>query len=233
MRNLAFIPARGGSKGVPGKNMRLINGKPFLSFTIDWAKAVNLFTDIFVSTDCPITLEYALENGAKNTKLRPYAENIDFQSADDLILQSQKSNNLDLNNYDYLWYLQPTSPCRKLKMADDILFKIKQFNFPNSLISVTSVPEKYNSEWQYSQDKEGLLYCKEKNIISRRQELKKKFIRDGRFYVTKTSHLINEKETYWEKFVPIILDNYQHVNVDTLEDWFEAEKLCAAYSFKK
>ena len=65
MRHLAFIPARGGSKGVPGKNMRLIKGKPLLFFTYEWAKDLNIFNEIFVSTDCPITLEYAISLGAK------------------------------------------------------------------------------------------------------------------------------------------------------------------------
>tara|TARA_Y100000589_G_C27007817_1_gene569537 strand:- start:100 stop:801 length:702 start_codon:yes stop_codon:yes gene_type:complete len=231
LKHLAFIPARGGSKGVPGKNMRLINGKPLLSFTLDWASSINLFSDIFVSTDCPITLQYAIEKGSMKAKLRPYSEEIDFQSADELILQCQESNYLDLNNYDYLWYLQPTSPCRKFKMVDDILFKIKEFYYPNCLISVKSVPEKFNSAWQYSKDEEGFLYSEQKNNISRRQDLKKKFIRDGRFYITKTSHIINKKKLIGKKFVPIILDNYQHVNVDTLDDWFEAKKLCAEYSF--
>ena len=231
LRHIAFIPARGGSKGVPGKNMRLINGKPLLAFTLDWAKSINLFSDIFVSTDCPITLQYALEKGSMKSNLRPFSKEIDFQSADDLILQSQNFNNLDLNNYDYLWYLQPTSPCREFKMVNDILSKIKQFFYPNSLISVTSVPEKFNSEWQYSKDEKGFLYSKETNIISRRQDLKKKFIRDGRFYITKTSYIINKKKLIGTKFVPIILDNYKHVNVDTLDDWFKAKKLCAEYFF--
>ena len=231
LKHIAFIPARGGSKGVPGKNMRIINGKPLLSFTINWARSINLFADIFVSTDCPITLEYALANGAMNSNLRPFSAKMDLQSADDLIIKSQDSNNLDLNNYDYLWYLQPTSPCRKFEMVNNILLKIKNFSYPNSLISVTTVPKKYNSEWQYKKDEEGFLYSNEKNIISRRQDLKNKFIRDGRFYITKTSQIINEKKLIGNKFVPIILDNYQHVNVDTLDDWIEAEKLCAEYSF--
>ena len=70
MKHLAFIPARGGSKGVPAKNMRLINGKPLLSYTCDWATDLDIFDNIFLSTDCPVTLEYGIQKGIANTILR-------------------------------------------------------------------------------------------------------------------------------------------------------------------
>ena len=85
MRNLAFIPARGGSKGVPGKNMRLLNGKPLLFYTFNWAKESDLFEEIYVSTDCPITLEYAIKLGAKHTSLRCISTKPDSQTASELI----------------------------------------------------------------------------------------------------------------------------------------------------
>ncbi|MBO8204949.1 cytidylyltransferase domain-containing protein [Prochlorococcus marinus] len=231
LKHLAFIPARGGSKGVPGKNMRLIDGKPLLYLSLEWAVSTNGFSNIFVSTDCPITLEYALKRGALNSRIRPATKNFDLQTADELLKQCQLSGDLKLENYDYLWYLQPTSPLRKKIMYKKILSLIKKFKQPNSLISVTSVPKEYNSEWQFSLDNKGLLTLENSSIITRRQDLPKRCIRDGRFYIVKTDHVLQGGKLVSDKSIPIFLDEFKHVNVDSIEDWIEAKELCAEYYF--
>lgn len=231
LKHLAFIPARGGSKGVPGKNMRLINGKPLLYFSLEWALSTNGFSSIFVSTDCPITLDYALKSGANSSKIRPLTKSYDLQTADELLKQCQLNGDLKLENYDYLWYLQPTSPLRKKIMYEKILSLINKFKKPNSLFSVTSVPKEYNSEWQFSLDNEGLLSLANSSIITRRQDLPKRYVRDGRFYVVKTDQILKGGKLVSNKSIPIFLDEFKHVNVDSIEDWIEAKELCAEYYF--
>ena len=193
MRNLAFIPARGGSKGVPGKNMRLINGKPLMFYTINWAKNVGIFDKIFISTDCPITLEYGLKLGVSYTDLRITDKNLDKQSAVDLIISHQQNKSIELNDYDFIWYLQPTSPIRHKDMAKTIIDLINKNKNFDSLLSFIEVPDEYNAEWQFKINN-GYVFKEEREIITRRQDLPKRYIRDGRFYVTKVSSFLKNKK---------------------------------------
>ena len=226
MKNLAFIPARGGSKGVPGKNMRLINGKPLLFYTFSWARDVGIFDEIFISTDCPITLEYGLKLGATSSKLRIIDNNLDKQSAVDLIISHQQNNSIELKNYDFLWYLQPTSPIRDLCMAKKTLDLINKNKDLDSLLSFIEVPDEYNSEWQFKLDTEGYVVKEDREIITRRQDLPKRYIRDGRFYITKVSSFLNNKKLIGDKCIPIILEANMHVNIDSIDDWYKAKKVC-------
>ena len=205
MKHLAFIPARGGSKGVPGKNMRLINGRPLLDYTYSWAKDLKIFDTIFISTDCPITLEYGIQKGSKNTYLRTN-NNLDNQSASDLIIGHHLNKTLNLNEYNYVWYLQPTSPIRNKIMGEKIFNLIKNKSDFDSIISFIEVPNEYNSEWQFKLNSDGFIENKSNNLISRRQDLPKRYIRDGRFYVIETSYFLNNKKLIGEKCIPVIIE---------------------------
>ena len=224
MRNLAFIPARGGSKGVPGKNMRLLNGKPLIFYTFEWAKKSNIFSDIFVSTDCPITLEYSIKIGAKFTNLRSNNSNLDSQSASELILSHQNNKTIDLNNYDFIWYLQPTSPQREKNIGKHITSLINKNKNIDSLASFILVPKKYNPEWQFRINEKGYIFNDSLNLISNKKELSNTYIRDGRFYITKTSYFLKYKKLIGEKCFPILLDSKNNVNIDNIDDWNKAKK---------
>ena len=228
MKHLAFIPARGGSKGVPGKNMRLINGKPLLSYTYDWALNLNIFDTIFISTDCPITLEYGIQKGAKNTYLRT-SNNFDNQSASELIMSHQFNKTLNIKDYNYIWYLQPTSPIRNKQMGEKIIDLISNKNDFESIVSFIEVPNEYNSNWQFKLNSEGFMKNENHNLISRRQDLPKSYIRDGRFYIIETSYFLDNKKFIGDKCIPLILDGKRHVNIDNIDDWEKAKKICAEY----
>jgi CMP-N-acetylneuraminic acid synthetase len=229
MRHLAFIPARGGSKGVPGKNMRLLNGKPLLFYSFNWAKEIDIFDDIFISTDCPITLEYGISLGAKNTLLRNFSKALDKQTAIDLLISHHSNKSINLKDYDFIWYLQPTSPLRNQMMADLLISLIEKNKDLDSIVSFISVPKQYNAQWQFQINSEGYMHSNDFDLIPNRQTLPKRFVRDGRFYVTKTSYFLEARKLIGEKCIPIILDANLHVNIDTIEDWNKAKKICAEF----
>ena len=106
-----LIPARGGSKGLKNKNIRILNSKPLIQYTIEEAKNIFDAKDIFVSTDSDEIREVAENSGILVPKLRPKSLSDDSTPMKDVILHFLEN----ANKLDYLVLLQPTSPCRKSK----------------------------------------------------------------------------------------------------------------------
>lgn len=116
---LAIIPARGGSKGIPKKNIKPLNGKPLIAWTIEEAKKSVYIDKLIVSTDCEEILEVAKEFGAEVPFKRPAELAQDDTPSVELILHA-----IDyLSGYDYITLLQPTSPLRVVKDIDQCISK--------------------------------------------------------------------------------------------------------------
>lgn len=225
MNHIAFIPARGGSKGVPGKNMAFLNGKPLVYWTLKYAIESNIFTDIIFSSDCPIITAYASGILQKRVSLRPYTDHPDSQSAHSLL--SLYTQQLTLHSSSWLWYLQPTSPLRSCIDTQNILALLSETS-ADTVVSLRHVPTEYSSQWQFKMDSLHNLSPIESKVPARRQELSPRYIRDGRFYVTKTSSLLNTQSLIGSSTAGLLNNDIPHVNIDEPKDLHYA-KTCAEY----
>ena len=138
MNVLGIIPARGGSKGVPQKNIKLLNSKPLIFYTIQAAKASNL-SDLIVSTDCPKIAEIAKSFSVKVPFLRPNELSTDHAKSIDVAIHAlNKMEEFESKKYDAVMLLQPTTPYRSANHINKALDIIKNKPDLNSVISVVS-----------------------------------------------------------------------------------------------
>ena len=224
MRILAIIPARGGSKGVPKKNSKLLHGIPLLEFSIVAAQKSKLITEILVNSDDDEILEIAQKNNVTLFKRKPELAT-DTSSSIDVVIDTL--NELEKQNkfYDAVILLQPTAPFRVNGFIDEAIEKFIKSKY-DSLVSVLEVPHEYNPHWTFElKDNQLQIATGEKEIIKRRQDLPKAFFRDGSIYITKTEVLKQQKSFYGKSIGYIESNPDFYCNIDTMKDWENAELL--------
>jgi len=215
MKIVGVIPARSGSKGIKKKNIKNLNGKPLIAYTIEAAKESNL-TDIYVSTDSSEIAEIASSLGSKFI-LRP--SNLARDDSPTLSTL-QHFSSIIKEKYDAIMTLQPTSPLRSsndINKAIEIYIRNPEYQ---SLVSLVRVPHNMS----YSK----LMYREEKffygnNKIKPRQQVKDSYARNGAIYIT--SLKILNKSIFEQETLGYIMDKVSSIDIDDLEDWQLAEKL--------
>ncbi len=225
MRILGLIPARGGSKGVPKKNIKLLGSMPLIEYTINAAKASKHLTQIVVSTDQEEIAIVAEISGYKPPFIRPEALAQDFSTSLEVVQHALSFFESNAIFFDAVCLLQPTSPFRENGLIDLAIEKFITTN-ADSLVSVLPIPDEYNPHWAFEEQGDGLLRIAtgEEKIITRRQELPKSFFRDGSIYITRTDTI--KKGSLYGKSIAYLESNPQfHVNIDTMKDWETAELL--------
>lgn len=226
MRILALIPARGGSKGVPGKNTKLLNGKPLLAYTSEIALQSKYLTDIIVSTEDSQIMEVARSLGLQVPFTRPIELAQDTTPTIDVIIHALEWYEKQAIFFDAVCLLQVTSPFRTVEFLDQAIVKFIQSGC-DSLVSVQKVPYEYNPHWTFEVNQEGNLKIAtgEAEIISQRQKLPMAYHRDGSIYITKTEVLLNQHSLYGKNIAYIESSSEFYVNIDTLKDWGKAEEM--------
>lgn len=224
MRILGIIPARGGSKGVPDKNIKLLGELPLLAYTAKSAVASQLLTKVIVSTDCPSIAAVAQQYGIEVPFLRP--ETLATDTASSIAVVQHAVSYLENQGefFDAICLLQPTSPFRPKGFIDLALQKFIKEE-ADALVSVLPVPHEFNPHWVFEPNEKGFLKITtgETEIIKRRQDLPPAFFRDGAIYITKIS-VIKEGSFYGTKLSFLESHPDFYVNIDTLEDWEKAEE---------
>jgi CMP-N,N'-diacetyllegionaminic acid synthase len=226
MKILTIIPARGGSKGVPGKNIKLLNGKPLLAYTYEIALQSKHLTEVIVSTENEQIIEVAKSLGIKVPFIRPMALAQDNTPTIDAIIHALHWYENKNIFFDAVCLLQITSPFRTLEFLDKAIEKFIESDC-DSLVSVQRVPHEYNPHWTFEMNEEGNLKIAtgETEIISLRQELPTAYHRDGSIYITTTEVLLTDHSLYGKSTAFIESDTELYVNIDTLADWDKAEEM--------
>lgn len=226
MKILGIIPARGGSKGVPGKNIKELNGKPLLQYTSSIALKCKDLSKVVLSSDCNEIISVAKGLGIEVPFKRP--ANLAEDSSPTLpvikhVLEYYKSIG---EEFDAICLLQTTSPFRTVEFLSKAIQKFLKNN-TDSLVSVLEVPHEFNPHWTFEVAKEGVLKIAtgEKTIISRRQELPKAYHRDGAIYITKAKTILEEDSLFGNTISYIESPKELYVNIDTMKDWEKAEEL--------
>jgi CMP-N-acetylneuraminic acid synthetase len=226
MKILTIIPARGGSKGIPGKNIKLLSGKPLLAYTSEIALESEYLTEVIISTEDAQIIEVAKNLKIKVPFVRPTGLALDNTPTIDVIIHALKWYEAQNIFFDAVCLLQVTSPFRTLEFLNKAIEKFIEQS-PDSLVSVQKVPHEYNPHWTFEVNSHGNLKIAtgEAEIISRRQELPTAYHRDGSIYITKTSVLLKDHSLYGKSIAFIESDPEFYVNIDTMQDWEKAKKM--------
>ncbi len=213
---LIIIPARGGSKGIPRKNVRFINGQPLISYSINTSKLTNYNVDTWVSTDDEEISSISKNYGA-NVLLRPRDLAEDNITLDPVIFhavtQIEKTNK---KNYDTVITLQPTSPLLSVITLNKAIDSFYKNNF-DTLISVVNKPH-------LSWIEENGIYKKNYKDRLNRQKLPKNLIETGAFLITKRE-FISFSNRIGKNLSVFEMKEEESIDIDSKEDWIAAEKI--------
>ena len=225
MKILGLIPARGGSKGIPGKNINFLGKKPLLQYTLDAAKASLRLNKVVLSSDDPTIIAVAQNMDLEVPFTRPKELARDDTPSLAVIQHTLNYFKEKGEKFDAVCLLQPTTPFRRAGLIDQAIEKFIEGDY-DSLISVREVPAEFNPHWIF-EEKEGQLKIAtgEEKIIPRRQELPKAYHRDGAIYLTKYAVLLNQHSLFGKGIGFIDTTRDPYVNIDTPEDWKEAEQI--------
>ena len=227
MRILGLIPARGGSKGIPRKNIKLLNGKPLLFHTIDEAKKSVLSQDIILSSEDEEIINLARKKGVSVPFVRPLELSQDDTPSIEVI---RHALNFFIDNgiyFDAVCLLQVTNPFRSASLINQAVEKFVAADF-DSIVSVSPIPHSFNANWAYYLDDSTtklIRVLENEVLISRRQDLRKSYYRDGSIYLTKSEVILNQKSIYGNSIGYVLSNNLERINIDTQEDWFIAESV--------
>ncbi|HET9530019.1 MAG TPA: acylneuraminate cytidylyltransferase family protein [Blastocatellia bacterium] len=228
-RVLGLIPARGGSKGVPRKNIKLLCGKPLLEYTAQAALASRLLSRVILSTEDEEIAEAGRRCGLEVPFLRPQELAADDTPMLPVIEHAVRWVEERGERFDAICLLQPTNPLRRAEEIDGCI-ELLIGTGADSVVTVLPVPAEYNPHWVYFQTEEGTLYLStgEASPISRRQDLPPAFHREGSVYVTRRDVLMETGSLYGRRLVGYRLDPAGSVNIDTVEDWQRAALMLSA-----
>lgn len=223
MKNLVIIPARGGSKGIPHKNIKALGGKPLICRAIDNARAVADDADICVSTDDPEIIRVVEDYGLKVPFVRPAELAADNSGTYEVLLHALDFYEKQGRNYDAVLLLQPTSPFRR---DEDVRGAMALYTPDiDMVVSVTEAKANpyYNS---FEADNEGFLHIsKGDGSYVRRQDAPKVWEYNGAVYVINTLSLKRETLGKFKRRKMYVMDELHSLDLDTPLDWRIAELL--------
>ena len=220
---LAFIPARGGSKGIPNKNVKLFNGKPLIEWTINSALKSKLISKVVVSSDSKKILYTSKKLGA-DIVLRPKSISGDLATTESAIKHYIKNTK---KSFDIIVLLSPTSPIRKMNDIDNAIkeFKSKKLDscFSASILSDFLI-------WKFNKNKkkyESINYDFKNRGIRQNRELN--YVENGSIYVFKTNLINYYNNRIAGKVGMYLMDFWQSFEIDEKEEWKLLETIQKIY----
>jgi CMP-N,N'-diacetyllegionaminic acid synthase len=229
-RVIALVPARAGSKGVPGKNSRILFGKPLLGLAIETAKRIEAVDRVVLSTDSPELASIGLAFGAEVPFLRPPELANDSTPMLAVVQHAVRALEEQGDRPEIIVLLQPSAPFRRVKDITAALDILKNTPAADSVVSVELVPPHYRPAYVMVIENGRLLPFLPDGIhLTRRQDAPPVYTRSGQFYIVRRSTLIEKQSIYGDYTIPFIT-THRAVNIDTLEDWESAERLAKELS---
>jgi len=231
---LGVVTARGGSKGVPGKNLKLLAGKPLIAYTIDAARASGVFDRLILSTDDDAIADAGRRCGCEVPFVRP-AELARDETPHLPVLQHAVGwlETHDGYRCDLVMILQPTSPLRQphhIREAVDLIARTGA----DSVVSVSAPPAHYHPLRMLRIDAAGAatLFVTGEPVrrrVNRRQDLPDAWVMNGAIYLFRRSLLdAADPSLYGDRSVAYVMPAPYGLSIDTAEDWADAERVVAA-----
>ena len=227
--NIAIIPARGGSKRIPRKNIKNFCGKPIIAWSIEAAIKSRCFDQIICSTDDEEIAEIARHYGASTPFLRPKKLSDDFTGTNAVVKHAIEWLKERGDNIEYVCCIYATAPLiqskyiregfvKLIKEKSKFSFSVTTFSFPvQRALSI----------------KNNLIYpVWSDTILNRSQDLVEYYHDAGQFYWGLGSSFVNDIDMFNENSTPVIIPRYFVQDIDTYEDWKEAESIFKAINYK-
>ncbi|MFC1546341.1 cytidylyltransferase domain-containing protein [bacterium] len=229
MKILSFIPARGSSERIPNKNIKMLNGKPLISYTIECAGKSRFINRVVVSTDSAEIADVAVKYGAEVPFMRP-ASISNSNSTEMEFFEHALTWFKDNEDYtpDLIVLLYPTSPFRKTESIDKAIELMLDNSDADSLRSIKLCSEHPYKMW-ISKDKyiEPFAKTDDPNMQTLSTQLfPKVYIQNASIYITKVSTIRNKKSPIGDKVIPFIMDEIESVDINTYLDFEFAEMIC-------
>lgn len=223
MKPLVIIPARGGSKGIPHKNIKPLAGKPLIYYTIDCARQIVSDEDICVSTDDPDIIKCVEDYGLKVPFVRPAELSTDTAGTYEVLLHALDYYEKKGGKYDTVILLQNTSPFRT---AEHVRAAMKLYS--EDLDMVVSVKETSSNPYYncFEENEDGFLFIsKGDGLFTRRQDVPKTYEYNGAIYIINPDSLKKMPLGKFKKRIKYLMDDIHSVDLDTIMDWKFAELL--------
>lgn len=227
-RVLAIIPARGGSKGVYRKNIRFLDGKPLIAWTIEVARQSKYIDRLILSSEDEEIIKIAKSYNCDVPFVRPRYLAQDTTPGIAPILHALEQ----LSGYDLIVLLQPTSPFRNVSDIDKSIEKLFEMQSP-ACVSVTET--NLSPQWMYKVDEKEKLkqLIKQDELIERRQELPKTYILNGAVYVAETEWLKEKQSFLTNQTIAFVMPKERSYDIDTEEDFLWCEYVCRSNNVEK
>ena len=221
MNCLIVIPARGGSKGIPHKNIKPLHGKPLICYSIDCARALTSDDNICVTTDDDEIIQVVEQYGLKVPFKRPAELATDTCGSNEVIQHAYRFYEKQGMHYDAILLLQPTSPFRKVEFLKEAIAL-----YDDSIDMVTSVKLSSCNPYYdgFEDNAEGLLtICKGDGKIERRQDAPKVWQQNGSIYIINPHSLMEKGMANFTRIRKYPMDALYSVDLDNMLDWKIAE----------
>ena len=226
MKVLCTICARGGSKGVKNKNIKPINGKPLIAYTIEQAKECGLFEHIVISTDSDLIADTAKEYGAEVFFKRSAEMASDTAGKLDVVKDAFKRSEAHYNEqYDYHIDLDATAPLRD---TQDIINSFKQFISNDNDNLITAMPSRRSPYFNLVEmNKDGKVYLSKTldSKVLRRQDAPESYDMNASIYIWKRDILLNNNTIFLEKTGLYVMPEERSIDIDTEDDYKYVEFL--------
>ena len=221
MNALAVIPARGGSKRIPRKNIKNFCGKPIITYAVEAAVFSGLFENVMVSTDDMEIAEIARSAGAEVPFMRSVAASDDYATTDDVVLEVLEEYEKRGHTFEYVCCIYPTAPFvtkELLRKGMDLMecyhpvqvMTMVQFSFPPQRCFILD-------------EKGYAIFKNPQYIVSRSQDLEKQYHDAGQFSLSKVDTFVEKKGIICDGVFPLIVSELRVQDIDTEIDWKIAE----------
>lgn len=227
---LAVITARGGSKGLPGKNIRPLLGKPLIEWTIEAARKSSHINRIICSTDDPKIAEVARSSGAEVPFMRPAELASDTATSVDVLIHALDHLAAEGETYEMVVLLEPTSPQREATDIDTAITRLRETG-AGAIVGVTRAVD-VHPQFMYTQDTDGRLkpYLKEQQRSGlRRQELDPVYYLEGTVYVSRVDELRQKRSFYHDDTLAYETPRWKSLEIDDLDDFIMVQALMQHY----
>lgn len=221
MRILYLIPARKGSKGLPGKNVKFLGDKPLIEYSIDFALN-NLTSDdeLCISTNDEAVIEIAKSKGISIPFIRPEELANDNASSYDVIIHALSQYEKFNQTFDAVLLLQPTSPFR---IQDDFTRLINEYNIEIDMVVSVKMAKENPYFTLFEENSNGYLNKSKVGNFERRQDCPKVYTFNGSMYLINVKSIKKSKFAEFKRIKKIIMPEERSVDIDTLADWALAE----------
>lgn len=225
--NLAVIPARGGSKRIPGKNIKQFDGKPLIAYSIETAINSGLFEKVIVSTDSEEVQEVARRYGAETPFLRPESLSDDHAGTRPVTNHAIEYCKAHLFEPEYVCCIYATAPFLQQQYLRKGLEALK--SDPEKLFSFSVTTFPFPIQRALKMNESGVSPMFPEYINHRSQDLPEAFHDAGQFYWGTTEGYLSGEKIFSDKAAPVVLPRHLVQDIDTQEDWVRAELMYRAY----